>query len=76
MGEREFSTTDHPLALREERRDKKNWDDINEVKLKGIVEDLKAPDHRLILCSKTHRVLAERTGYYGNWYSTSGHGIL
>ena len=49
----ECSTSNHPLSLREERRDRKKiWDDFNNVKLKGLVQYLKAPDRHLILCSK------------------------
>ena len=52
-GERSFSTTDHLLALREERRDwKKRQYESNEAKLKEPVKELKATDSRLILCAK------------------------
>ena len=41
------------LALREERRDRqKIQDDVNDAKLKELVEDLDVNDRRLILCAK------------------------
>ena len=53
MGAREFLSANHLLDIREERRAiQKIRDDANDVKLKGIVDDLEAPDHRLILCAK------------------------
>ena len=50
--EREFSTVDRLLELREEIRDgQKIWDDTNEVKLKVIFKDLEALDRSLIICA-------------------------
>ena len=62
-GEGEFSTADHFLTLREERRDgQKRRDDANGAKIKELVDDLKAPDHRLIL----------RTKNTGSWLNVRG----
>ena len=52
MGEGEFSTADHLMALKEESHDGKIRDDANNDKLKIIVYDLEAPDRRLILRAK------------------------
>ena len=30
----------------------KIWNDVNDAKLKGLIDDLEALDHRLILCAK------------------------
>ena len=52
-GKGKLSTTNHPPELREERRDRqKIWDDANNAKLRGLVENLEAPDLCLILSSK------------------------
>ena len=48
-----FSTDFRLLELREESHDRqKIQDDANDAKLKGLVQDLEAPDHRLILRAK------------------------
>ena len=53
MWESKFSTVNHLLALREERRNRiKIRDGDNEAKLGGIVKNLKEPDHHLILRAK------------------------
>ena len=76
MGVNTFPTTNHFLVLREEiRNGQKIWGDVNDNKLKGIFDDLKAPDRRPIL-RKKHRSLAFYTGYYSNVYSISGYRIL
>ena len=51
--ERTFSTADHLLELKEERRDgqKKRYGD-NNVKIKGIVDDIGALGRHLILRAK------------------------
>ena len=52
-GEGEFSTADHLLDLREERRDgQKIRDDANNVNLRLIVYNLEATDCRIILSAK------------------------
>ena len=52
-GEVGFSTSDHLLLRREERRDgQKIWDDTNKANPKELVEDFKASDLRLILRAK------------------------
>ena len=44
---------DHLLDLREARRDGQNiQDDANIAKLRKLINDLEATDHRLILCAK------------------------
>ena len=62
IGEGCFSTDNHLLELREEIQDEKIWDDANDSKLKGLVDDLEAPDLRLILCAKNT----------GSWLSMRG----
>ena len=70
IGEGELSTANILLVLREERRDRQIIrDDANNAKLGGIVNNLVAPDRR-------PRFLDDRTGYYGNRYSTSSYRIL
>ena len=49
MGEGEFSTANQFMAHREERHDGKIRYYSNDAKLKGLVNDLEAPDCRLIL---------------------------
>ena len=62
-GEGKFSTADHLLLLREERCDGQNiWDDSNNAKRRGLVNDLGALDHCLILHSKNT----------GTWLSIRG----
>ena len=52
-GEGGFSNADHLRMLGEERRDgQKDWEVSNEKKLKGLVQDLKGTNRRLILRSK------------------------
>ena len=52
-GYRDFSTADHLLVLREERRDnQKIRYDANWSKLKGLVRYLEVLDHRIIICAK------------------------
>ena len=52
-GASKFSTSDHLLKIREERRDRqKIQDDANNAKLKGIVKDLRASDLCLIIRAK------------------------
>ena len=48
---------------------KKLWDEANVAKLKGLVDDLKATDLRLILCAKN-------TGSWMNVRGTMVTGIL
>ena len=49
----ELSNANHLLDIWEERREKeKNRDDINEVKIKGLLRDLDTTDRNLILCAK------------------------
>ena len=44
-----FSDAYHLLVIKEERRDrKKNQDEVNDAKLKGLVKDFYGTDHRLI----------------------------
>ena len=48
-----FSDAEHLLVLREESRDgQKNWDDVNDAKLKSLVRDLNNTECHLILRSK------------------------
>ena len=52
-GVRDFSTTDHLQAVNEERLDgKKDQDDTNDSKLKGIVNDQGDVEKILFLCAK------------------------
>ena len=52
-GKGKLSTTNKLLGLREERCDRqKRRDDVNDAKLRRIVENIEAPDLRLILRSK------------------------
>ena len=61
----------------EERRDSQEIrDDINHTKLKELVEDLDGTHCCLNPKIQKHRCLDECMGYYNNWYSTSGYGIL
>ena len=54
MGGGSFSNADHLMVIREERRDKKkNWDDTNDAKLKGLVGYLIGTNWHLILYEKT-----------------------
>ena len=40
MGKREFSTSDHPRVVKEEGRDKrKYWYNVNDAKLRVIIND-------------------------------------
>ena len=51
-GERSFSTDGHLMVFREERHDgPKIRDGSKGAKLKGLVDDLEAPERRLILCA-------------------------
>ena len=53
IGEVSFSTYYHFLVIREERSDgQKIWYNANAAKLRGLVEDLKAPYLRIILSAK------------------------
>ena len=53
MGEIVFSTADRFQILKEERCDgQKSWDDANDEKIGGLVNNLKSPDTRLILHAK------------------------
>ena len=48
-----ISTTNHLLGLREERRDRQKIEhDANDAKLKGVFDDLGAPERPLVLRSK------------------------
>ena len=61
----ELSNDNHLLDIREERREKeKNRDDINEVKIKGLLRDLDTTDRNLILCAKI-------TGAWTNVWGTT-----
>ena len=60
VGGGSFPDMYHPLDLRGEMRDrKKNWDEANDSKLKGLVRDLIGTDRRIILRAKI-------TGYWMN----------
>ena len=60
-GEIPFSTAYRLMALREERRNRKNIrDGAKEAKLKQIVKNIEATDRHLILGDKKHRFLDER----------------
>ena len=53
MGVGVFSNDDHIRTLGEERRYRKKYREAaNETKVKGLVQDLKGTDRRLILRSK------------------------
>ena len=53
MGERDFSTADHIRAFKEKSRDgKKYQDDVNVMKLRGIVIDQGAFEKLLFLSAK------------------------
>ena len=53
MGGRGFSNTNHLRTLGVERRDRqKDREDVNETKLKGLVQNIKGTDMRLILRAK------------------------
>ena len=48
-----FSNAYHLLVLTEEIRDgQKNWDDVNDAKLKGLVRNLDTTNRRFILIAK------------------------
>ena len=48
-----FSNDNQLLEIREESRDvQKNWDDVNDATLKGLVQDLKGTDQLLIITAK------------------------
>ena len=48
-----FSTADQLLEVKEERRyGKRDWDDANDTKLRGIVNDQGNFEKRLFLCAK------------------------
>ena len=77
IGKIEFSNANHLLPPMEERRDSQEIrDDINHTKLKELVEDLDGTHCCLNPKIQKHRCLDECMGYYNNWYSTSGYGIL
>ena len=62
-GECKFFSANHLLSLREERCDgQKNWDDVNDTKIKELVADLLSADRRLIL----------RTKNIGAWQNVKG----
>ena len=62
-GARKFSTSDHLLTIREERRDRqKIQDDANNAKLKGLIYDHKSPGGRLVLRAKNT----------GSWLTAQG----
>ena len=76
-GERDFSTANHLQADKEERREgKKDRDDRNGTKLRGIVNDQGKLRETSLNTRQSHGFLDERAGYYGNWYSTRRNGIL
>ena len=52
-GEREFSTTDHIRVVKEKRWDRRKYqDDVNDAKIRGIVNDQGNSEKRLFLCAK------------------------
>ena len=54
MGLGTFSIDNHLLVLREERRDgQKNWDEVNDSKLKSLFWDLDGTNHQIILRAKS-----------------------
>ena len=69
-GRGKLSTTNHPLEIREERRDRqKIWDDANNAKLKEIVDIIKATDCRLIIRARnTGSWLTIRGTIDGNYW--------
>ena len=52
-GNREFSATDHLWLVKEENWDRKKYqDDVNDAKIRGIVNDQGNSEKRLFLCAK------------------------
>ena len=50
----ELSYVDHLRTLRKEKRDRKKYQEVaNKTKLKGLVQDLKGTDRRVILRAKS-----------------------
>ena len=70
MGGGALSNANHLRTLWEEMRDgQKDWEVANKTKPKGLVQDLKDTDMRLILREKNQRCLAERMRHYSFRYS-------
>ena len=70
MGDREISTADHLWSVKEERRDgKKYWDEVNDAKIRGIVNDQGNFEKRLFL-------YAHHTGSWLSVWSTIVNGIV